>query len=68
MNKEKTIFKRCPDKECDTISGFILNQSVIKKNEKYICTNCGKEFKLDKWKKSTDKDYNQQLLDRKEEE
>ena len=67
MSKENTIFKRCPNTECDTISGFILSQAVIKQNEKYICGDCGKEFKLDEWKKSTEKNYNQQMLDRKEE-
>lgn len=64
MDKENMFFKKCPNRQCNIISGFILHLNVVKKNEKYICGDCGKEFKLNKWIESTEKDYIKQLSDR----
>lgn len=57
MEKQKTIFKRCPIAECRTISGFCLTEKDIKKDGRYLCQECGKETKLSNWLTSTDKNY-----------
>lgn len=51
----KTFFKKCL--RCGMISGFYLSNYIIKKDDKYICQDCGKETRLSKWKDSTEKDY-----------
>lgn len=50
-NEEQEFYKRC---SCKTISGFSLPSEVIKKNEKYFCSNCMNESKLNKWKESNE--------------
>lgn len=56
----KIIYKKCPNKDCNTIQGFSLTEQLIKKNMKYLCTNCGKETELSKYKESTLREYNKQ--------
>ena len=65
MGEIEYFYAICPTKKCMTISGFYLSEKEIKKNEKYICSECGKESNLKKWEKSTYRAMLKQIKNRK---
>ena len=56
----KVIYRRCPTAKCRTISGFCLTNTERKKDKKFNCPSCNKEYKLSKWKEVTIKSYQTQ--------
>ena len=57
MEEKIILTGRCPNKHCKVVSGFSLTKQQIKENEKYYCQDCGQEYKLSKWKQSSEREY-----------
>ena len=58
-------YLKCPFLVCGQISGFDLPKEVRKLNEKYICQGCAKMINLKKYKKSNERDFKYQEVNKK---